>query len=72
MNGIFNTEALARLIKNSSWLLDLSLHYNHITQTSGLALIKALQKNQTLKVLDLSFNKLGGGGDLTRTLARLR
>lgn len=52
-------EMIASLLRNNSGLLELYLHYNQITSYGGVIIFKGLQKNQNLRVLDLSFNKLG-------------
>ena len=44
---------------NGSSLKVLNLHWNKIMYKGGLSLTEALNKNDTLKILDLSWNLIG-------------
>ena len=52
-------DIMSRILRKSSSLLELYLHYNQITYKGGILFFRGLQKNLYLKVLDLSFNKMG-------------
>lgn len=47
------------------------MHYNKITFKGGFYFFKGLSKNTVLKVLDISFNKLGGNKDCTNEICNL-
>lgn len=48
------------LEKNES-LVELYLHWNSIKGVGGAEIIKTLQANKTMRVLDFSYNLLGCG-----------
>lgn len=56
------------IIKSLS-LEELFLHFNQIKHNGGIILFKAMCKNQYLKVLDMSFNKLGGDKECATAVA---
>ncbi|CAD8076292.1 unnamed protein product [Paramecium sonneborni] len=62
-------EALGQLLKKNNSLQEVYLHFNLIKNPGGLTIMKGLIKNQFLKVLDLSFNKLGQNQEFVSALS---
>ena len=52
---------ISRFIETSAILETLQLHWNKIRAKGAIMLAKAVKKNRTLKILDLSFNSFGSG-----------
>ncbi|CAD8150190.1 unnamed protein product [Paramecium pentaurelia] len=52
-------DQFGNLLKTSNSLQEVYLHYNQIRNQGGTVFFRALLKNQYMKVLDFSFNKLG-------------
>ncbi len=55
-------EAIAEMLDvNSTGLKELRLNWNNILAKGGFLLASALQTNDVLRVLDLSWNSIGSG-----------
>mmetsp|Transcript_11801 Transcript_11801/g.18289 ORF Transcript_11801/g.18289 Transcript_11801/m.18289 type:complete len:138 (+) Transcript_11801:219-632(+) len=57
--GDDGAEALAKVIQCNTHLQKLYLQQNQITPLGAAALAEALEENQTIDYIDLSYNKLG-------------
>ena len=60
-NNISCAIALSRLVKKSDSMQELVVHWNRLQGVGGRLLFEALQQNNTLLVLDVSYNGLGCG-----------
>ncbi|KAL4468591.1 hypothetical protein ABPG74_005094 [Tetrahymena malaccensis] len=61
-------EGISGLLKNSQ-LIELYLHWNNISSQGGLAIAQGLEQNNSLQVLDLSYNGLGNPQNLNSCLS---
>ncbi|KAL4433323.1 hypothetical protein ABPG74_017427 [Tetrahymena malaccensis] len=53
------SQELKELLENSMTLQELYLKWNNFRQDGGICIAQGIKKNQSLKVLDISFNNLG-------------
>ncbi|EAS04473.2 hypothetical protein TTHERM_00616480 (macronuclear) [Tetrahymena thermophila SB210] len=53
------SQELKDLLENSMTLQELYLKWNNFRQDGGICIAQGIKKNQSLKVLDISFNNLG-------------
>ncbi|EAR90528.1 hypothetical protein TTHERM_00118760 (macronuclear) [Tetrahymena thermophila SB210] len=72
-NGITDSscEGISELLKNSQ-LQELYLHWNNISSQGGLAIAQGLEQNNSLQVLDLSYNGLGNPQNLSSCLSIIK
>jgi len=52
---------IANIIKINNKLKTVILHWNNIRYKGGIAISKALNKNNVIETFDISFNNIGGG-----------
>ena len=57
------TDISEMLESNSTNLKELKLNWNNIMMRGGITIAHALRHNNHLKVLDLSWNSIGSGGN---------
>lgn len=60
MIGDMCANELRELLESSVSLAELYLKWNNLRSEGGVQILQSLRKNQSLKVLDLSFNNIGG------------
>ena len=54
-------KVISTFIEKSELLETLQLHWNKIRSKGAMRIAKAIKTNQTIQILDLSFNSFGSG-----------